>query len=358
MAVLEGIRDGNRLTIRIGGFERRIDLPRDLGGQAKDAGRDLREELQTRLESASGSTGDALNGAASSVASAAGDAVSGAASAAGEAMNGATSSAGDAVARVGDSASKAAGDLGNEIGRAIGELKLDQRVEELARWIRNALPRDRMNEVVGRLERELPDTDKDRYDRAFERGRVRARSAFLGVGVLIGAAAGVAAAFLMDPERGAARREALAGRAKTLSDQAPKVGQQVRSAFERGRQAAADRGLPVPGTTPAARSGDTMVPVMDPAAIGETPAMPYAGSPITDPSSLEREPLDAPVGGEAIGARVPVEPLTTAAEEANAALTGAPRVTVGALDGDDGSARDPDPETTSPDDRGTWHRNL
>ena len=29
-----------------------------------------------------------------------------------------------------------------------------------------------------------------------------------------------------------------------------------------------------------------------------------------------------------------------------------------ATNGNDGTARDPDPETTSPDDRGTWHRNL
>ena len=43
-----------------------------------------------------------------------------------------------------------------------------------------------MNDVVFRLLRELPDTDKDRYDIAFERGRAQARSSLLFGGMTIG----------------------------------------------------------------------------------------------------------------------------------------------------------------------------
>ena len=43
-----------------------------------------------------------------------------------------------------------------------------------------------MNDVVVRLLRELPDTDKDRYDIAFERGRAQARSSLLFGGMTIG----------------------------------------------------------------------------------------------------------------------------------------------------------------------------
>ena len=47
-----------------------------------------------------------------------------------------------------------------------------------------------MDDVVFRLLRELPDTDKDRYDIAYERGRVRTRSSLLFGGMAIGLVAG------------------------------------------------------------------------------------------------------------------------------------------------------------------------
>lgn len=67
-----------------------------------------------------------------------------------------------------------------------------------------------MTDLVGRALRELPDTDKDRYDVAYARGRAQARSVLLFGGLAVGAVAGAAATFLFDPERGKGRRDELA----------------------------------------------------------------------------------------------------------------------------------------------------
>ena len=75
-----------------------------------------------------------------------------------------------------------------------------------------------MNDVVFRLLRELPDTDKDRYDVAYERGRTQARSSLLFGGVAIGLVAGALGLFLLDPVEGSGRRAQLARRAKTVLD--------------------------------------------------------------------------------------------------------------------------------------------
>jgi hypothetical protein len=63
-----------------------------------------------------------------------------------------------------------------------------------------------MDDIVGRLLRELPDTDKDRYDIAFARGRAQARSSLLFSGLAVGLAVGSAAMFLLDPQLGRSRR--------------------------------------------------------------------------------------------------------------------------------------------------------
>ena len=64
-------------------------------------------------------------------------------------------------------------------------------------------------DAISKVIRELPDTDKNRYDVAYERGRAQARSALLLGGLAIGALAGAAATFFLDPARGKARRHEL-----------------------------------------------------------------------------------------------------------------------------------------------------
>jgi gas vesicle protein len=68
-------------------------------------------------------------------------------------------------------------------------------------------------DILTRLRRELPDTDKDRYDIAYEQGAHQARSGLLFGGMVVGGLAGAAAMFLLDPARGAGRRAQLASRA-------------------------------------------------------------------------------------------------------------------------------------------------
>ena len=90
-----------------------------------------------------------------------------------------------------------------------------------------------MNDVVFRILRELPDTDKDRYDIAFERGRAQARSALLLGGMTIGLVAGALGLFLLDPVVGSERRAQLAKRAKALLDD-------LQRTIDRGRSRESD----------------------------------------------------------------------------------------------------------------------
>jgi len=73
-----------------------------------------------------------------------------------------------------------------------------------------------MNDVIARLQRELPDTDRDRYDIAYERGRAQARSGLLLGGLALGSAIGAGLMWLLDPVHGAGRRADLASRATGL----------------------------------------------------------------------------------------------------------------------------------------------
>ena len=94
-----------------------------------------------------------------------------------------------------------------------------------------------MNDVVVRLLRELPDTDKDRYDIAFERGRAQARSSLLFGGMTIGLVAGALGLFLLDPVVGSARRAELAKRAKAVLND-------LQRTIDRGRSRARKVGWP------------------------------------------------------------------------------------------------------------------
>ena len=137
---------------------------------------------------------------------------------------------GDAVDSFGSEASKVTANAAKDVSRAAKDIKLDKqvdrgldkvdgRVEDLVDRIRQALPTERISTLVTNLERELPTTDKDRYDRAFGRGFARARTSFVVVGAATGIAAGIAGAFLLDPQRGPERRE----RASAQGSAAPRT---------------------------------------------------------------------------------------------------------------------------------------
>jgi hypothetical protein len=77
-----------------------------------------------------------------------------------------------------------------------------------------------MKDLFNRIQRELPDTDKDRYDAAYDRGQAQARSGLLAGGLAFGALLGAGLMFLFDPHRGAGRRAELASRATGLRNRA------------------------------------------------------------------------------------------------------------------------------------------
>lgn len=118
-----------------------------------------------------------------------------------------------------------------------------------------------MKDLISRVQRELPDTDKDRYDAAYERGQSQARSGLLFGGLAFGALLGAALMYLFDPNRGAGRRAELASRATGLrNDLARTASGRVEDFQNRARGASIeagfrnpDEGVPAHAAT---RSGD------------------------------------------------------------------------------------------------------
>jgi hypothetical protein len=230
--------------------------------------------------------------------------------------------AGEAIDQVGDGASKAATDLSRSVakvspGGSSDGIRGDRGVDDIVDRIKRSLPTERITNLVENLERELPTTDKGRYDRAYERGWARARSSFVVVGAVTGILAGIAGAYFLDPKRGPQRRQRIGSNVRRVTkDVSHQVGRTATMTADRARGFAHERGLlqsgrttdPVLQATPVA----SLVGVMDPGVSGSdanaaqtpdplgtdvTPVMPFADGPVTDPSSIEREPLDAPAGG-------------------------------------------------------------
>jgi hypothetical protein len=141
---------------------------------------------------------------------------------------------------------------------ALARVTLDDLVERL----RTIASTTTMRAVVARLEKELPETDRDRYDRAYARGRVQARSIYLAVGIAAGVTAGVAAAALLDPRHGKERRDRIARRTGELTaGLRSRATSTARMAQDRAKAVARDRGLAepevdVPGTTGLAAPAD------------------------------------------------------------------------------------------------------
>ncbi len=77
-----------------------------------------------------------------------------------------------------------------------------------------------MADIVAEIQKNIPGTDRDRYEVAYDRGRSQARSALLFGGLGFGAALGAAAMWLLDPARGAGRRAELGQRLGALSRKA------------------------------------------------------------------------------------------------------------------------------------------
>ena len=134
-----------------------------------------------------------------------------------------------------------------------------------------------MDDIVGRLLRELPDTDKDRYDIAFARGRAQARSSLVFSGLAVGLAVGSAAMFLLDPQLGRGRRVDLRER--------------IAGAVNQVRETLATRRKDV--EVPSTPAIDTVQPATEPATPWRTPPRSAVAPRIVTTSGPDREPVAA-----------------------------------------------------------------
>jgi gas vesicle protein len=291
MAILDRIRDRNGVTIELG----------DMADQVRDHAPDTNGIHPTAWASdAANGASDAINGVS--------DAAKDAAKDVGDAAKGAMKDASGSVKDASDAARERLEGIGElirdairEWSKASGDRKVDARLDEIAQRLRSAVPASTFKTTVTRLERELPDTDKDRYDRAYERGRVQTRTIYVAGGLAVGIGAGIAAAMLLDPKRGQERRAQIA----RFKDQ---VGRQVadrsRELTSRAKAVAAERGIGQPAkpatTDPVGiTTGRDMVPVM-----------PVGEGPVTDPSSIVREPLPGDAGGIEVEPQLVAVPST------------------------------------------------
>ena len=98
--------------------------------------------------------------------------------------------------------------LRSDIAHAGDKVQADGPLDEVGQRLRAVASTTAIRALIARLERELPDTDRDRYARAFARGRAQGRSKYLAVGIAAGVTAGIvaAAAARAGTRQGAPRR--------------------------------------------------------------------------------------------------------------------------------------------------------
>jgi hypothetical protein len=191
----------------------------------------------------------------------------------------AISDAADLIRQSIEDAGEKAGELRSDAGKA-GEKAAGKAADDLGGRVRS---------LASLVERELPDTDKDRYMRAFERGRIQTRTRYVVVGAAAGILAGIVGVVFADKQR----RDAAARKASELSRV---VQGKVKYAQDRARGMAIERGLVEP------EPDRDAVGVMDLEAIA-TPAWPAAAGasdqPLDDPASGPHEALPDDLVGTA-----------------------------------------------------------
>ena len=184
-----------------------------------------------------------------------------------------------------DQATELIRELRSDIARAGDRVQADNPLDEVAQRLRAATSTTAIRALVARLERELPDTDRDRYARAFARGRAQGRSRYLVVGIAGGVAAGIVAAALLEPGHGKERRNLIGSRISSLTaGVSTRVASTAKVAQDRAREIAVERGLvkPEAGTpesATAAIAGEPVAPeIIDTGEVADTAADAIAGA--------------------------------------------------------------------------------
>jgi hypothetical protein len=135
----------------------------------------------------------------------------------------------------------------SDIAHAGDKVQADNKLDEVAQRLRAVASPTAIRTLIARLERELPDTDRDRYARAFARGRAQGRSRYLAVGIAAGVTAGVVAAALLEPRHGKERRDRIGGKVSSVtSGLSTRAASTAKLAQDRARGIAVERGLVKP----------------------------------------------------------------------------------------------------------------
>ena len=93
-----------------------------------------------------------------------------------------------------DQAAELVRDLRSDIAHAVDKVQADGTLDEVGQRLRAVASTTAMRALIAGLDRELPDTDRDRYARAYARGRAQGRSKYLAVGIAAGVTTGIVAA--------------------------------------------------------------------------------------------------------------------------------------------------------------------
>ena len=146
--------------------------------------------------------------------------------------------------------------LRSDIAHAGDKVQADGPLDEVGQRLRAVASTTAIRALIARLERELPDTDRDRYATAFARGRAQGRSKHVAVGLAAGVSAGIVAALLLEPEHGKERRERIGRKVSSLTTGiSSRAASTAKFAGDRARGIAVERGLIKPEAGDA-RTGD------------------------------------------------------------------------------------------------------
>jgi hypothetical protein len=166
---------------------------------------------------------------------------------------------------------------------------------------------NRMENIISRIQRELPDTDKDRYDAAYERGRAQARSGNVFGGLAFGALVGAVLMYLFDPERGTDRRNELLSWVTGLRDDlATKASGTVEDIQDRPKDAARDVASEVGSAKP---NGGTPMHRGNGTPVAGLPVDDAPGASVPDPLQPE-EIMQYGASGPIAGATLASAPLS------------------------------------------------
>jgi hypothetical protein len=167
-----------------------------------------------------------------------------------------------------------------DIAHAGDKVQADGPLDEVGQRLRAVASTTAIRALIARLERELPDTDRDRYARAFARGRAQGRSKYLAVGIAAGVATGIVAALLLEPGHGKERRVRIGSKVSSLTaGVSSRAASAATIAQDRARGIAVQRGLIKPetggpeSTVTGAISTDPVTPdVIDTGAVADAAA--------------------------------------------------------------------------------------